>query len=330
MTPLSSSYRSALSTAAKDALVRRSRPQQLPGRTVVVHDHEISAELAARYARMFHRNGPALDTADLPSVLVHVASFPAAMELMADPDFPLPLLGMVHLRNRVVHHAPVPAGTPVEVAASATRLSAHPSGTTVDLVVTVHGPARVDRPAYGTVSDPSDGTGELQLLWEGTSTYLAAGVHLPAHERPAKAGHPPFTAPQLTAQWRLPASTGREYAAVSGDFNPIHLNPVTAKLLGQKGMIAHGMYLAGRMLAGREPAGAGHEWEISFATPVLLPGTVSLGVVHADRRNAEITTELTTEVTAWNGRTGRPHFTGSITVPGSGPGHRSGPGQGRA
>ncbi|MFB9070467.1 MaoC/PaaZ C-terminal domain-containing protein [Citricoccus parietis] len=127
----------------------------------------------------------------------------------------------------------------------------------------------------------------------------------------------------MTAQWRLPASTGREYAAVSGDFNPIHLNPVTAKLLGQKGMIAHGMYLAGRMLAGREPAGAGHEWEISFATPVLLPGTVSVSVVHAGRRNAD----ETTEVTAWNGRTGRPHFTGSITIPGSRPGQRSGPGQ---
>ncbi|XKH56302.1 hypothetical protein LG293_14135 [Citricoccus nitrophenolicus] len=316
MTPLSSSYRAALSTAAKDALVRRRRPQQLPRRTVVVHDHEISAELATRYARMFHRNGPVLDPADLPSVLVHVASFPAAMELMADPDFPLPLLGMVHLRNRVVHHAPVPAGTPVEVAASATRLSPHPSGTTVDLVVTVHGPARVGSP----VSGPTDGTGEMQLLWEGTSTYLAAGVHLPAHERPAKASHPPFTAPQLTAQWRLPASTGREYAAVSGDFNPIHLNPVTATLLGQKGMIAHGMYLAGRMLAGREPAGAGHEWEISFATPVLLPGTVSLGVVPRDRHS----TEATTEITAWNGRTGKPHFTGSITVPGSGSGQRSG------
>ncbi|NUL45084.1 hypothetical protein F7P69_07735 [Cellulosimicrobium funkei] len=320
MTPLRSSYRAALSTAAKDALVRRSRPQQLPGRTVVVHDHEITAELATRYARMFHQNGPVLDQTDLPSVLVHIASFPAAMELMADPEFPLPLLGMVHLHNRVVHHAPVPAGTPLEVAASATRLSPHQSGTTVDLVVTVHGPERGDRPSGSPNNGPTSDEGDLRLLWEGTSTYLAAGVHLPGHERPAKAVRAPFTAPQLTAQWRLPASTGREYAALSGDFNPIHLNPMTAKLLGQKGMIAHGMYLAGRMLAGREPEGAGHEWEISFATPVLLPGTVSLGVVHTDRRN----TEVKTEITAWNGRNGKPHFTGSITAPVSGSGQRTG------
>jgi hypothetical protein len=67
------------------------------------------------------------------------------------------------------------------------------------------------------------------------------------------------------------------------------------------------MYLAGRMLAGREPAGAGHSWSIAFATPVPLPGSVSLGVTHSASGTAR-----TTEVTAWNGRNGRPHFTGRI------------------
>lgn len=298
MTPLAASYRAALATAATDAVLRRRRPPSLPGRTVVVQDHRVPEDLVERYASLFHRSGQPLDPQDLPSVLVHVAAFPAAMELMAAPDFPLPLLGMVHLENHGVHHAAVPAGMPLTVAASATGLAPHPSGTSVDLVVTVHGPG-------GEAEADSTTGGDPRLLWEGTSTYLATGVHLDGQERPPRAGHPEFEAPPLTARWALPGSTGRDYAAVSGDYNPIHLNPVAARALGQKGMIAHGMYLAGRMLAGREPAAGGYSWRISFATPVLLPGAVSLNVAHPAPGH--------TEVTAWDGRRQRPHFTGSIT-----------------
>lgn len=297
MTPLTSSYRSALTTAVSGTFLRRNRPQHLPGRTVVIQDHEIPADIVARYADLFHRSGHHLDPRDLPSVLVHVAAFPAAMELMADRDFPLPLLGMVHLENQVVHHGAVPAGTPLTVAASATGLAPHPSGTTVDLVVTVHGP--------GGGTTPEADQAPL-LLWEGTSTYLAAGVHLEGQEPPPRQPHPAFEAPSLTARWSLTGSTGRDYAAVSGDYNPIHLNPVTAKVLGQKSMIAHGMYLAGRMLAGREPSGGGYSWQISFATPVPLPGTVSLNFAHPALGH--------TEVTAWDSRRKRPHFTGSLTA----------------
>ena len=139
MTPLATSYRAALSTAARDSLLSRRRPQSLPGHTVVVHDHVIGEDLVASYGGLF-RGAGALDPAGLPSVLVHIAGFPAAMDLMAQPDFPLPLLGMVHLENLVRHHRPVPAGVPLEVVASATNLAPHPAGTTVDVVVTVHGP----------------------------------------------------------------------------------------------------------------------------------------------------------------------------------------------
>ena len=38
------------------------------------------------------------------------------------------------------------------------------------------------------------------------------------------------------------ASTGLRYAKVSGDWNPHHLYPWTAKLLGFKSPIAHGLW----------------------------------------------------------------------------------------
>ena len=45
MTPLAASYRAALSTAARDALLRRRRPQSLPARTLLVHDHVIGEDI---------------------------------------------------------------------------------------------------------------------------------------------------------------------------------------------------------------------------------------------------------------------------------------------
>ena len=36
--------------------------------------------------------------------------------------------------------------------------------------------------------------------------------------------------------------TGRRYAAISGDYNPIHLSTISAKMFGFKTAIAHGMW----------------------------------------------------------------------------------------
>ncbi|MDN5693046.1 MAG: hypothetical protein L0G62_04500, partial [Micrococcaceae bacterium] len=113
-----------------------------------------------------------------------------------------------------------------------------------------------------------------------------------------------FTAPARTAEWRLGAGAGRRYADVSGDWNPIHLTGVSARLFGMKGAIAHGMLLAARMLQGREPAAGGFRWEIEFDAPVVLPGTVAVRYEPADGQG--------TRVIGWDGRRGRRHFTGRI------------------
>jgi acyl dehydratase len=44
-------------------------------------------------------------------------------------------------------------------------------------------------------------------------------------------------------QWDIPGDFSRQYASVSGDYNPIHLYAVTAKLFGfPNGCIMHGMW----------------------------------------------------------------------------------------
>lgn len=54
--------------------------------------------------------------------------------------------------------------------------------------------------------------------------------------------------------WTITAEEIREYAAASGDFNPIHTDPDYAQKAGLKGCIAHGMLV---MALGSR---AIHEW----------------------------------------------------------------------
>ncbi|MEW1964548.1 MaoC/PaaZ C-terminal domain-containing protein [Micrococcus sp. NPDC078436] len=281
---LGSLYARAAAQAAQDALTRRRRPTTLPERRIEVEGLTIDPAVVGRWREVV---GPA-DPTHLPSVLVHTQVFGTAMALMAAPDFPLPLPGMVHLSNSVQHHRPVPAGEPLTVAAEALGLVPHHAGTAVDVAV------RVERAA---------GAGaEAALLWEGSSRYLAKGVWLTG-ERPERPERDEFAPAAPTAQWTFGAGAGRAYAGVSGDWNPIHLSGPSATLFGMKGAIAHGMLLAARMLDGREPAEAGVGWDIEFEAPVVLPARVA---VRYERDPA------VTQVTGWDATRGRRHFRGGI------------------
>ncbi len=65
---------------------------------------------------------------------------------------------------------------------------------------------------------------------------------------------------------------------MSGDRNPIHLYPLTAKALGFPRQIAHGMWSKARCIAAIEnrlPDAV--RVEVAFKKPILLPGKVSFG-----------------------------------------------------
>ena len=228
----------------------------------------------------------------LPAGFVHVLAFPLATALIVRRDFPLPLVGLVHLANRVEQLRPVSLGDALDVRAYARDLSPHRAGTQVELVTE----ARVDG----------------ELAWRGVSTYLSRSVRLPAAGGVGPA--PVRAAPELpaaarvpTGTWRLAADVGRRYASVSGDRNPIHLSPLTARAFGFPRAIAHGMYTASRALA---TVGAARTeaftWTVEFAKPVLLPGTVAIRVAAEDDADGSLA------YAGWNPRTGKVHLTGSV------------------
>jgi acyl dehydratase len=224
----------------------------------------------------------------LPAGYVHVLAFPVAIALIVRPDFPMPPLGIVHLANRVEQRQALRLGDVLEIRAWAQDLRPHRRGAQVDLVSEVR-----------RAGDP----GSAPAAWRGVSTYLAPGVRVPGPP-PEDAPRPDFVPPAPTGRWALGADAGRRYAAVSGDANPIHLSPLTARALGFPRAIAHGMFTAARALAdvGARRGGT-YTWDVEFASPVLLPATPAVSVA----RDGDGWV-----VTAWDARKGRLHLRSEV------------------
>jgi acyl dehydratase len=223
-----------------------------------------------------------------------VLTFPLQVALMADREFPLALTGMVHVENTNTLRRHVDVGETLTLAVHAEALRPHPKGALVDLV------GRVD------VTAADVDVAAAETVWTGRSTYLSPGAEAPtgAGEDPewsqmvrhAGVSHPLRPVPDRpVSTWRVGDDVGRRYASVSGDINPIHLNPLAAKAFGFPRAIAHGMWTYARTLAwlgARAPAR--HTSTVEFSRPVLLPSTVNVHAMHGTER--ESGTEWTVEL----------------------------------
>ncbi|MDG4790746.1 MaoC/PaaZ C-terminal domain-containing protein [Micromonospora sp. WMMD1102] len=226
------------------------RADRLPGTVLVVRGVAVDRDHLVEYDRVC---GFRLADA-LPPTYPHVLAFPLALHLMSAPEFPLPLVGLVHVANRIDTYRPIDAAEPLDLAVRAVDLRPHERGRQFDVVCT------------------ASVAGET--VWRGVSTYLrrertaAGGDRRDPGDRPA--------APAPTTLWRVAARVGREYARVSGDRNPIHTSRVAARLFGFPRPIAHGMWSKARCLAaleGRLPEA--YTVDVAFKLPVPLPSTVA-------------------------------------------------------
>lgn len=239
----------------------RKNSGEFTGLTFTRPGVRIDADHVARYARVC--DFPAKDTA--PLTYPHLLAFGLHMGIMTSPEFPYPAIGTVHLSNSVTAHRHLHAGEEVDVTVACEPPRPHLKGATVDFLTKVR------------VGD--------DLVWESTSTYLRRGVTASGSEpRPDDRLK---EIPSGTVQWRLPSDLGRQYAAVSGDHNPIHLYSLTAKALGFPRQIAHGMWSMARCVSAIEnrlPEAV--TVEVAFKKPILLPGTVAFGLNSDDAGHA--------------------------------------------
>lgn len=189
----------------------------------------------------------------LPATYPHMLAFPLHLALMTDPAFPFPAIGLVHIYNRITQHRPLLTGERLSLRVWAEPVKPHPRGRQVALRTECR-------------------VGE-ELVWEEISTNLRRGhgdQAAPAPQVPSAEGLP------TVSTWKLPGDLGRRYASVSGDYNPIHIHPLTARLFGFPSAIAHGMWTKARCLAALEPRlPSAYTVEVAFKRPVVLPAKVN-------------------------------------------------------
>jgi acyl dehydratase len=229
----------------------------------------------------------------LPPTYPHVLAAPLHVAMFTSAAFPLPVPGLIHVRNAIVQRRTIPAGARLDIACTLEGHREVENGIEFDLYTHV----------------AADG----EAAWEGVTTILRKtkaprGDHAgkPAHPVPPlpPAGDEPGRARSVA--WKLREDTGRRYAGVSGDYNPIHLRATTAKLFGFPRAIAHGMWSLARCLAeiADDAPPPPLRIEVEFKRPVLLPSEVLFSSGPAGAGGAASF--------ALKSRDGKPHLLGRV------------------
>lgn len=192
----------------------------------------------------------------LPATYPHMAAFGLHLSLMTDTAFPFAPMGLVHLRNSITQLRPITPDETFDVSVRAADLRPHPKGQLIDVL-----------------TDVSIGG---DVVWRETTTLFSRGKGGGPEDSPAPLDG--VEAPQGAVQWSLPGDLGRRYGSISGDRNPIHLHPLTAKAFGFRSNIAHGMWTKANCLATLQSRLTGaFTVDVEFKKPILLPSTVMFG-----------------------------------------------------
>jgi acyl dehydratase len=206
------------------------------------------------------------DAALLPPTWPQVIAAPLQVVLVTDPAFPFPALGLVHVRQRIDVLRRIEADEPLHLEAHVEghRVVAH--GAEVDLVsqARTHG----------------------EVVWRSVTTALSRGKPVKSATSKTKGQKllpeplPPQPGLVRSITVKVPADIGRRYAAIAGDWNPIHVSAWAAKPFGFPRAIAHGMWTLARSLAesADELPPPPFRVDARFRKPVLLPSTVAVEV----------------------------------------------------
>jgi len=193
---------------------------------------------------------------------LHSLAFPLHIKLLLLPEFPFPLLGLVHISNLIRQVRPIAKSEKLAVSCHFGELKLHPKGWLFSIEVEFYSGS--------------------ELVWQSVSTNLFRTNHGYDVQPKAKDSTSLITDP-INENWILSSSLGRKYAKVSGDFNPIHLSKWSAKLFGFKRHIIHGMWTKSYCISSLEKLRPslflqGFEVNTIFKQPLYLPCDVNMAV----------------------------------------------------
>lgn len=250
--------------AHKPALVRDGAV--LPRIEAALSRVRVPRQQLARYRQLVASRADAA----MPVAYPHVLASPLHLAMLSSSRFPLKLPGLVHVRNRIEQHGPLPieGGGRLETAIEGYRDTERGQEFDLQTAWLVD-----DQPCWretttllarrpGARGDGSVGQGEARRR------------RRTAGDAPGRVEMAPRGAAIAVANFRADPGLGRSYGLVSGDLNPIHLVDLTARAFGFRAAIAHGMWSLARCATELEAAGLAtgrFVLDVEFRLPVLLP-----------------------------------------------------------
>lgn len=182
------------------------------------------------------------------------------LRLFTHPCFPLTPMGALHCRNVILCRGPIDPEATWTIETGLLPARQVKQGLELSL--------------YGHLSR------EGRALWSCESAYLIRSRRLAGTgETPPEFRFDPLARADGEASWTVPPGTGRAYARVSGDWNPIHLGRFTAKCFGgfPCGVI-HGMWSLARCVASlpADVLAPPFRLDVAFKGPVFMPGSCQM------------------------------------------------------
>jgi len=194
----------------------------------------------------------------VPVTFPHVLAMPLHLKIFASAAFALKPMGLIHLSNVIEMPGALHPGKSFQLDVSARNYRHLDAGLAFDM--------------------DSQLSNHEGVVWRETCVFMSRWPESMqrATGRPPRPPKAPKDA-EVLCEINADLRKTWDYARVSKDFNPIHLNDRAARFFGLRGAISHGMWSLARSLAERPllaPLGA--RLETQFLTPVQLPARVNV------------------------------------------------------
>lgn len=237
---------------------------------------------------------------------IQTLSLSMQLDMMVSDPFPFKPMGLVHIANQIDVKFLPEQNASLQLSTTFGEVYYHRRGWLFEVITQ----AKVDN---------------VDAV-KGVSFYLARHKHnertVALHSKDndllpawiAQIGHLKHHPQDASQKLEFSSDIGRRYAKVSGDYNPIHLYPYTAKLLGFSKAIAHGMYSKAWCVSKLAQYNDFYQGSFSIKTvflqPIMLP--LSSRLYRVQHQNVACNEELAFYLASNKGNKDRLHLAGHI------------------
>ena len=238
--------------------------KDLVGKQYAPTTNEATLEAMQNYARAYNDDNPAFFDASRaggivgPPMFAVVVTWPAILAVVGDPDLKVDVIRLLHAEQDMEFLQPIRPGDKITSIAKVAEIETKASGETL----------LIEIDATNQNGDPVNRTLFI--------AFIRGGGRGGADARIAEAAR---GEPIVTVAQQIDKDQTYRYKDASGDFNPIHVDEIFAKMAGLPGIIVHGlctMAFASKVmidkLCGADPLKL-KRLKVRFTRPVL-PGQV--------------------------------------------------------